>query len=103
MLQSTNWRSVALALSVSATIWLTGCKTIDEVQPTTTTSTTTTAGSSATNADVNTWILSNMQTYYYWNTKIPANPDKALAPADFFNSLLYKYDKIYKKFMGEKL
>ena len=93
MLQSTNWRSVALALSVSATIWLTGCKTIDEVQPTTTTSTTTTAGSSATNADVNTWILSNMQTYYYWNTKIPANPDKALAPADFFNSLLYKYDK----------
>jgi C-terminal processing protease CtpA/Prc len=33
-----------------------------------------------------------MRTYYYWNDKIPANPDKSLAPDKFFGSLLNKYD-----------
>ena len=40
----------------------------------------------------NNWILSNMKYWYYWNDKIPANPDLSQKPADFFSSLLYKYD-----------
>ena len=40
----------------------------------------------------NKWILSNMKYWYYWNDKIPANPDLSQKPADFFSSLLYKYD-----------
>lgn len=46
------------------------------------------------NQAVNNWILENMRDYYYWNDKIPANPDLTLAPADFFESLLYTYDAI---------
>ncbi|GAB3558522.1 S41 family peptidase [Spirosoma fluminis] len=44
------------------------------------------------NQTVNDWILSNMKDLYYWNDKIPANPDKTLKPADFFESILNKYD-----------
>ncbi len=32
-----------------------------------------------------------MRDYYYWNTKIPANPDTTKKPSDFFYSLLYDY------------
>lgn len=46
------------------------------------------------NRAANNWILENMRDYYYWNDKIPANPDLTLAPADFFDSLLYTYDAI---------
>lgn len=53
-------------------------------QPTTTTGTD--------NQTVNDWILSNMQDLYYWNSKIPANPDKTLNPSDFFDSILNTYD-----------
>lgn len=38
------------------------------------------------------WILSNMRDVYYWNDKIPANPDTTLAPNKFFDSILNKYD-----------
>ncbi len=41
---------------------------------------------------VNDWILENMQELYYWNNKLPANPDKTLSPEKFFDSLLNKYD-----------
>ena len=58
-------------------------KTTDDVTPQTTTSD---------NQTVNDWILSNMQELYYWNDKIPANPDKTLAPDAFFDSILNKYD-----------
>ncbi|GAB3998200.1 hypothetical protein GCM10028807_45240 [Spirosoma daeguense] len=33
-----------------------------------------------------------MKEVYYWNDKIPANPDKTLTPDAFFESLLNKYD-----------
>lgn len=92
MLQSINWRSLSLATMAGATLWLTGCNRPESVQPTTTSTTTTSGTTSTTNVDVNTWILTNMQNYYYWNTQIPTNPDKTKSPADFFSSLLYKYD-----------
>ncbi len=41
---------------------------------------------------VNRWILENMQELYYWNDKLPTNPDTTLAPDAFFESLLYTYD-----------
>lgn len=41
---------------------------------------------------MNDWILENMQEIYYWNNKLPANPDKTLAPKAFFDSILNKYD-----------
>ncbi|MGV8962018.1 MAG: S41 family peptidase [Candidatus Saccharimonadaceae bacterium] len=43
---------------------------------------------------VNDWIFKEMNVYYLWNTKIPKNPDFTLRPEKFFNSLLYKYDKV---------
>jgi carboxyl-terminal processing protease len=41
---------------------------------------------------VNQWVYSNMQTWYYWNSKLPTQPDTTLTPSAFFNSLLYSYD-----------
>ncbi|GAB3260485.1 S41 family peptidase [Larkinella harenae] len=77
------WLSLALL-----SVWLlSACKKeTDIVEPTTTTTT------SSENQTVNNWILENMREYYYWNDKIPANPDMTLAPSDFFESLLYSYD-----------
>jgi carboxyl-terminal processing protease len=46
----------------------------------------------ATTTEVNNWIVENMKYWYYWNDKIPANPDKSLAPDKLFDSILYKYD-----------
>jgi C-terminal processing protease CtpA/Prc len=40
--------------------------------------------------EVNDWILENMQLYYLWNTHIPQKSNKALNPADYFESLLYQ-------------
>ncbi|GAB3323997.1 hypothetical protein GCM10027299_20790 [Larkinella ripae] len=40
---------------------------------------------------VNNWILENMREAYYWNDKIPANPDTTLSPSALFYSLLYDY------------
>lgn len=44
------------------------------------------------NIDVNNWILDNMRELYYWNDKIPANPDLTLSPYDFFDSILNNFD-----------
>jgi C-terminal processing protease CtpA/Prc len=45
------------------------------------------------NEYVNNWILENMQAVYYWNSSIPANPDKSLTPPDFFDALLDPADR----------
>ncbi|MBX2895562.1 MAG: PDZ domain-containing protein [Cyclobacteriaceae bacterium] len=39
------------------------------------------------NEYVNNWIETNMDFWYYWNTTMPSNPDKTLAPNLFFESL----------------
>lgn len=41
---------------------------------------------------VNDWIYEEMSIYYLWNTKIPKNPDFTQFPADFFDSILNKYN-----------
>ena len=46
----------------------------------------------ATDQETSNWIVDQMKTWYYWNDKIPANPDLTLAPEALFNSLLYKFD-----------
>ncbi|MBN8653658.1 MAG: PDZ domain-containing protein [Cytophagales bacterium] len=45
------------------------------------------------NEYVNNWIDVNMDFWYYWNTDLPSNPDKTLAPDDFFESLLSTDDR----------
>jgi carboxyl-terminal processing protease len=42
----------------------------------------------ATQTETNQWILEQMKYWYYWNDKIPANPDLTLKPSAFFSSLL---------------
>ena len=46
----------------------------------------------ATDEETSKWIVDQMKTWYYWNDRIPANPDLTLAPEALFNSLLYKFD-----------
>lgn len=41
---------------------------------------------------VNDWIYEEMSIYYLWNTKIPSGPDFTQFPADFFDSILNKYN-----------
>ncbi|GAB3011469.1 S41 family peptidase [Spirosoma pulveris] len=66
---------------------LSGCKkTTDDVTPKTTTTT------ASENSTVDSWILSRMRDVYYWNDKIPANPDTTLAPDVFFDSILNKFN-----------
>ncbi|WP_234736148.1 S41 family peptidase [Tellurirhabdus bombi] len=81
-----NIRQNAWLVAVAANLLLVSCKKdsdlIDPQTPTTT----------GTDQSVNDWILGNMREVYYWSDKIPANPDKTLAPAKFFDSLLYTYD-----------
>lgn len=68
--------------------FLSSCKKTEDAVTPQTSSTTSTE-----NQTVNDWILDNMQQVYYWNDKIPANPDKTLSPDKFFDSLLNTYDK----------
>jgi len=42
---------------------------------------------------VNAWIYDNMDFVYYWNDKLPANPNYNQDPGNFFGSLLNTYDK----------
>ena len=80
---STKSTRTVLALFAAGTLALSGCKKDPvEINPTGT----------ATDATVNNWILQNMRDYYYWNDKLPANPDKSLTPDKFFASLLYKFN-----------
>lgn len=78
-----NW-SLSGLLLIGLLASLSACKdSTDDVTP---------AQSTAENEKVNSWILENMQEYYYWNDKLPANPDKTQNPSDFFDSILYKYN-----------
>lgn len=84
--QPTNWlRSLTglLLVGLSATFWACTDDPDDDVTP---------DGSVAENEKVNSWILENMQEAYYWNDKLPANPDKTQTPDKFFDSILYKYN-----------
>ncbi|AKD58496.1 S41 family peptidase [Spirosoma radiotolerans] len=82
----TQKSSIQWLLMAGFILSLSGCKkTTDDVTPQTTTTT-------SENTTVDSWILSNMREVYYWNDKIPANPDTTLAPDLFFDSILYKYD-----------
>lgn len=45
------------------------------------------------NKYVNDWIYENMNIYYYWNDKIPSEPDYTQTSDKFFKSLLNTYDK----------
>lgn len=82
---STNPLRTGLALFAIGTLLLTGCKKDPvEINPTGTTT--------ASTGYVDNWILANMRYAYYWADKIPARPDTTLAPDDFFDSILYKYN-----------
>lgn len=45
------------------------------------------------NEYINNWIEVNMDFWYYWNTTLPSDPDKTLAPDKFFESLLNDADR----------
>jgi C-terminal processing protease CtpA/Prc len=45
------------------------------------------------NDHVNSWIYDNMTFWYYWNSQLPADPDKSLEPEPFFESLLSEEDR----------
>lgn len=45
------------------------------------------------NDHVNSWIYENMKYWYYWANEMPDNPDKALEPEPFFESLLSDQDR----------
>lgn len=85
-----------LLVAAVGTVVLSSCKREPDVAPSTTTPTmSTTTTSSASTLAVNNWVLDSMRVYYYWNDKIPANPDKSLqtgGPGGFFDSLLNKYN-----------
>ncbi|WP_294072734.1 S41 family peptidase [Proteiniphilum sp. UBA1028] len=52
----------------------------------------TTSAAISNNKYVNRWIYDQMSIYYLWNNKLSKNPNYSLNPADFFNSILYKYN-----------
>jgi carboxyl-terminal processing protease len=45
------------------------------------------------NEHVNSWILENMEYWYFWNDELPASTDKNLDPESYFNSLLHQDDR----------
>lgn len=75
------WK-LTLPLAICGTLLLTSCKKNADVTP----------SGPTTNGEVNSWVLDNMKTYYFWNDKLPANPDTSLAPKSFFNTLLYDWN-----------
>ncbi|WP_128547390.1 S41 family peptidase [Larkinella soli] len=85
-----NVRQSTWMVAVAAGLWMTSCNKDQEIAPDP--QTPVTAAPSNPNQSVNNWILENMREVYYWNDKIPANPDTTLAPDKFFYSLLYDYN-----------
>ncbi|MVM39515.1 peptidase S41 [Spirosoma sp. HMF3257] len=73
---------LTLPLAICSALLLTSCKKNEDVTP----------SAPTTNGEVNSWVLDNMKTYYFWNDKLPANPDTSLAPKSFFNTLLYDWN-----------
>jgi carboxyl-terminal processing protease len=45
------------------------------------------------NETINSWILENLQFWYYWNASLPASPDKSQKPDLFFESILNSQDR----------
>jgi len=89
-----------LIVAAVGTVMLSSCKREPDVAPSTNTTTpvtSTTTTTSASTLEVNNWVLDSMRIYYYWNDKIPANPDKTLPTRDFFESLLNKYNATTNK------
>lgn len=82
-----NVRQYACVGIVGLGLWLTGCKKEPDVTPDPPVIGTPPKAEQS----VNGWILQNMRTVYYWNDKMPANPDTTLATNPFFYSLLYDY------------
>lgn len=76
----------ALPFLIGGSLLVASCKKTEEIDPVATTT-----PADTTNIAINNWILANMKYYYLWNDKIPADPDKTLAPDKFFNSILYDY------------
>ncbi|MGA0557004.1 S41 family peptidase [Larkinella sp. VNQ87] len=83
-----NVRSQAWIVAVGVGLWMTGCKKEPDLAP----EPSVTSTPSKADQSVNNWILENMRAVYYWNDKIPANPDTTLAPESLFYSLLYDYN-----------
>ncbi|QMW02620.1 S41 family peptidase [Spirosoma foliorum] len=71
---------LALLFAIGGPLLMTSCKKDTDVSPITS------------NGEVNNWVLENMKNYYFWNDKLPANPDTSLAPKSFFPTLLYDYN-----------
>lgn len=82
MMRAISWPTVkkmSMVLVAVATLSLSGCdKKEDAEHP---------------NEYVNNWILENMQFWYYWNSALPASPDKSQEHEAFFNSLLNEEDR----------
>lgn len=93
-MRSINALRPLILLAALGSVFLASCKRELDVTPSTTTSVTSTT-TTVTTQDVNTWVLDSMRIYYYWNDKIPANPDKSLptgGTGGFFDLLLNKYN-----------
>lgn len=83
----------ALIFALSGALFMTACRKQPDVAPSPITPSLPTAGTGpVTNQEIDRWILGNMRYYYYWNDKLPANPDTTQKPDDFFHSVLNKYD-----------
>lgn len=79
---------VLLGVALSA-LSLTSCKKEGDIAPSTAPISSTVTSGAVTDGEVNDWVLANMKYYYFWNDKLPANPDRSLTPDRFFLSLLY--------------
>ncbi|CCH56088.1 peptidase S41 [Fibrisoma limi BUZ 3] len=81
------FRNTTYVALLTTVLGVSACRKEADVVPDATTT-------AAENKVVNDWILENMQDLYYWNDKIPANPDETLSPDKFFDSILYTYDEV---------
>jgi C-terminal processing protease CtpA/Prc len=43
--------------------------------------------------EINSWIQANMEYYYYWNERVPEEPDGYMTPFNFFDSMLEQDDE----------
>lgn len=75
--------------ALAASLLFSSCKRNEDVAPVLAPPAAPTGTGAVTDAEVNNWILENMNYYYLWNDKLPQSPNKALAPDAFFMSLLY--------------
>jgi len=83
-----TWQPTLL-LAVSSLFFLASCKKESDVAPAIAPISSTATAGAVTDGEVNDWVLANMKNYYFWNDKLPANPDRTLTPDQFFLSLLY--------------